>query len=330
MQPVIRRAGDRPCVSKRRQTFAFFLIVSFLTVAAGSAQQGDMPDAQKNPFAGQPAAVAAGKTLYEQTCQSCHGGEARGDRGPALASGNFRHGGEDSDLFRTIRTGVSGTQMPAFSALPTDNVWRIITYLRSLNTNDAAANEVVAGDAVAGEQTFWGKGGCASCHEVNGRGADVGPDLSAAGTNTASYIRSVILNPNNPQLRRRRFFGPSVVSVATKSGQKIRGITRAEDSYNLILTDTNGTLHRLDKRDLVEEQIEHESLMPANYGELLSEAEIQNLVAYLKSLKARDLSKTIQVQLPAGLSFERLRNAQAEPQNWLTYWGNYEGQHFTA
>ena len=45
--------------------------------------------------------------------------------------------------------------------------------------------------------------------------------------------------------------------------------------------------------------------MPANYGQLLSETEIQNLVAYLKSLKARDLAKTIQVKLPPGLSFER-------------------------
>ena len=206
------------------------------------AQRADTPDTVKNPFAGDPAAVAAGRDMYAQTCQSCHGGEARGDRGPALATGNFRHGGEDSDLFQTIRMGVPGTQMPAFPALPTDTIWRIIAYLRSLNANSATANEVVAGDAVAGEQTFWGKGGCASCHEVNGRGADVGPDLSAAGTNSASYLRSVILNPNNPQLRRRRFFGPSVVRVKTKSGQQIRGITRAEDSYNLILTDTNGTL----------------------------------------------------------------------------------------
>jgi PQQ-dependent dehydrogenase (methanol/ethanol family) len=309
-----------------------YLWVAAVGLSAGVliAQRADTPDAVKNPFASDPAAVAAGRDLYAQTCQSCHGGEARGDRGPALATGNFRHGGEDSDLFQTIRTGVPGTQMPAFPALPTDTIWRIIAYLRSLNANSPTTNEVVAGDAVAGEQTFWGKGGCASCHEVNGRGADVGPDLSAAGTNSASYLRSVILNPNNPQLRRRRFFGPSVVSVKTKSGQQIRGITRAEDSYNLILTDTNGKLYRLDKRDLVEEQIEHESLMPANYGQLLSETEIQNLVAYLKSLKARDLSKTIQVQQPAGLSFERLRNAQDEPQNWLTYWSNYEGQHFSA
>ena len=310
----------------RRAFFAFTVVCLSAAVAIGA----DAPDTVKNPFAGNPAAIAAGRVLYVQTCQACHGGEARGDRGPALAAGNFRHGGEDTDLFQTIRNGVRGTQMPAFSALPTDNIWRIITYLRSLNADSAAANEVVAGDVAAGEKIFWGKGGCGSCHEVNGRGGAVGSDLSAAGTNSAAYLHTVIVNPNDPSLRRRHFFGPAVATVKTKDGQTIRGLIRAEDSYNLLLIDTGGTLHRLEKRDLLDEQTETTSLMPANYSQLLSANEIQNTVAYLKSLKARDLTKTIQVDIPGGLSFDRLRNAQKEPQNWLTYWGNYQGDHFSA
>jgi mono/diheme cytochrome c family protein len=86
--------------------------------------------------------------------QSCHGGEARGDRGSALATGSFRHGDEDDDLFHNIRTDIPGTQMPAFSGLATDDIWRIISYLRSLSGNGAAANEVVPGDVAAGEKTF--------------------------------------------------------------------------------------------------------------------------------------------------------------------------------
>jgi PQQ-dependent dehydrogenase (methanol/ethanol family) len=31
-----------------------------------------------------------------------------------------------------------------------------------------------------------------------------------------------------------------------------------------------------------------------------------------------------------GLTFDRLREAAAEPQNWLTYWGDYQGRHFSA
>ena len=122
------RSEEQQAYSRRRAYTGFFFLVAFLLAMQALGQQGDTPDVQKNPFAGNPAAVAAGKTLYEQTCQACHGGEARGDRGPALASGNFRHGSGDNDLFRTIRSGIPGTQMPAFSLLPADNVWRIITY----------------------------------------------------------------------------------------------------------------------------------------------------------------------------------------------------------
>jgi PQQ-dependent dehydrogenase (methanol/ethanol family) len=311
-----------------RTAIASILLIAPLITAPTVAQQTDTPDVQKNPFAGDQAAIVAGKTLYEQTCQSCHGGEARGDRGPALASGNFRHGSEDSDLFRTIRTGVPGTQMPAFALLPAGNVWRIIAYLRSLNPNSAA--ETVTGNAAAGEKTFWGKGGCSRCHEVNARGMDIGPDLSDAGKNSAVNLRSMIMDPNTPAARVQRWFRPGGVSVKTRDGEDVKGIKRAEDNYTLILTDLSGRLRRFDRKEILVEENETKSLMPDNYAQMFSPTEIEDLVAYLKSLKSRDLSKTIQVDLPDGLSFSRLRNAQAEPQNWLSYWGNYQGHHFSS
>jgi len=294
-------------------------LVICLSAAPLLAQRGELLDAQKNPFAGNDAASAAGAVLYQKTCQSCHGGAAQGDRGPALATGNFRHGSEDSDLFQNIRNGIPATQMPSFSALPTDDIWRIITYLRSLNGNAAAANEVVPGDVAAGEETFWSKGGCGKCHEVNGRGGNLGPDLSAVGTNSADYLHRVILDPNGSASIEVRWFGPNGISVKTRDGEEIRGIKRSEDNFTLIMTDETGKLRRFDKQDLVKEHAE--PLMPDNYSKVLAPAEVQNLVAYLKSLKVRDLSKTIQSDLPGGLSFTRLRNARAEPQNWLTYWG---------
>jgi len=294
-----------------------------ICVASAHAQQ----DATNNPFANDPAAVAAGRVLYQQTCEACHGGEARGDRGPALATGSLRHGNEDDDLFHNIRAGIPGTQMPAFAGLAADDIWRIISYLRSLSGNGAANNETVPGDAAAGEKVFWDKGGCGRCHEVNGKGGIVGPDLSAAGTNTAERLRLMIVDPQTATSGRRQWFGSGDVRVKTKSGREAHGVKRAEDNYTLILTDEKGTLQRFKKQDIVEQRAE--LLMPANYARLLSAAEVQDLVAYLKTLKARDLSKTIAADLGSGLSFERIRNARAESQNWLTYWGNYKGQHFS-
>jgi alcohol dehydrogenase (cytochrome c) len=70
--------------------------------------------------------------------------------------------------------------------------------------------------------------------------------------------------------------------------------------------------------------------MPADYGTRLSEPELRDVVAYLRTLHGRDTGKTSTASIPGGLSYERIRDAANEPQNWLTYWGNYQGTHYSA
>ena len=70
-------------------------IVSFLCLCLCALPlRGQKGRVERNPFTGDKEAIAAGKKLYEESCQLCHGGDARGGRGPALASGEFLHGGE--------------------------------------------------------------------------------------------------------------------------------------------------------------------------------------------------------------------------------------------
>jgi alcohol dehydrogenase (cytochrome c) len=314
--------------------FVAVFVAAFIVVyCAGlrAQQQVESPDTLKNPLAGDRDAAEAGKTLFDQTCSGCHGSDGVGGRGPALNTGEFTHGGEDADLFRTIQSGISGTQMPAFSALPTDSVWKIVSYLRSLSAS-APVNEVVPGDPAAGQAIFWGKGGCSACHEVNGKGSVLGPDLSAIGRSSAAHLRAVIADPRNAQAgdfrsRRLRLSG---VSVTTGSGEQVTGIRRAEDDFTLLMTDMSGTLRSFRRADLKDEHDLAQPMMPDTYSQMLTADEITNLIAYLKSLKARDLTAAAQAVLPPGLTFDRLRNAQKEPQNWLTYWGNYQGTHFSA
>src|ERR1700688_4206142 len=123
-----------------------------------------------NPLAGSSVAVAAGQRLYRQACQACHGGGGGGDRGPALTTSNFSHGNEDVDLFRNIRTGIAGSGMPAFQKLTDDQVWQLVSYIRSLNGTAAKTQEVVSGDPVDGKKLFYGKAACGSCHAVNASG----------------------------------------------------------------------------------------------------------------------------------------------------------------
>ena len=107
------------------------------------------------------------------------------------------------------------------------------------------------GNVAAGEGVFFGKGNCASCHEINGRGGIVGPDLSAAGTRTPEALRAKILNPNSAP-GGRGGGAPLVVVARRPDGREIQGVRRNEDTFSLQLVDASGQLHLLDKTKLAE------------------------------------------------------------------------------
>jgi mono/diheme cytochrome c family protein len=100
---------------------------------------------QPNPLATDPAAVAAGRRLYEKdadpSCQMCHG--IKGDGLGPLSSQfdprprNFAckqtvNGIPDGQLFWIVRNGSPGTSMPAFGVLRDEQIWQIVLYLRAL------------------------------------------------------------------------------------------------------------------------------------------------------------------------------------------------------
>ncbi len=187
-----------------------------------------------------------------------------------------------------------------------------------------------AQEAAAGEALFSGKAQCAACHQINATGGTAGPDLSNAGRLGEEAVRQKIVNPDAVAPGAGGRGGPSTVVIKTKAGAEIRGLRRAEDTFTLLLTDASGKVLSIDKRTLAGQRTEAKSLMPSDYAQRLSAVEIGNLVAYLKTLNGRDPVKVAQAQIPGGLTFDRLRNAAAEPHNWLTYWGDYQGRHFSG
>ena len=79
--------GSAQPIAGRRSAW---LAAAFLSAGIAFAQRAELPDRAKNPFAGDPAAITAGKELYTQACQTCHGGEAREtvvQRSPPATSG---------------------------------------------------------------------------------------------------------------------------------------------------------------------------------------------------------------------------------------------------
>ena len=324
--------------------FKYLLLTAVaLSVGVLFAQQSDTV---QNPLASSPTAAAEGQRLFNQTCQTCHGPAAQGDRdrgGPALNTSSLAHGNAPADLFRNIRTGIPGTQMPPFARLTDEQVWQLVTYIHSLQGGAPAAGAAgamtpVEGDIAAGEALFFGKAACSSCHEVNGRGGIVGPDLSNAARLGPNTLRQKIIAPSEPLPPPAGARGggggrgapPPVTIVAkTADGREIRGVRRNEDTFSLQMVDQSGQLHLFDKLKLASVTVENKSLMPGDYAKRLTPAELTNVVSYLQMQRERDLSKTVLQPLAGGVTYERLRNATAEPHNWLMYWGDYHANHYS-
>jgi mono/diheme cytochrome c family protein len=85
--------------------------------------------------------LAAGKSVYDADCASCHGLDAHtstaGGRGMlprtvALDSAGVQSY-SDRELFSIIREGIRFTGMPGFAGAETnDQIWYVVDYLRSI------------------------------------------------------------------------------------------------------------------------------------------------------------------------------------------------------
>lgn len=98
----------------------------------------------KNPYEGQQDAIAAGDTLFQANCSSCHGSAGKGD-GPAAAGLNPKPknlsqnqaGLDDGYLYWRISEGglmePFNSVMPAWKGLLDEKqIWQIISFIRTL------------------------------------------------------------------------------------------------------------------------------------------------------------------------------------------------------
>jgi len=158
-----------------RTTLAGFVVVIVSLTAVLLGAQSEPPAV--NPLAGNADAIQSGMGLFRSRCADCHGMDARGVRGPDLTQ-VWASGRSDGGLFRTLRRGVPGTEMPSVGPrTPDDEIWKILAYLKTIAA--PTASDVEVGNAQNGERVFRAQ--CAGCHRVDGTGGRLGPDLSRIG-----------------------------------------------------------------------------------------------------------------------------------------------------
>ena len=87
--------------------------------------------ARANPYEGNADAAKAGRKLYARHCAECHGENLEG-RGAAPALNTRRvEQSAPGDIFWVLTNGDLRGGMPAWSDLPEERRWQIVTYLKS-------------------------------------------------------------------------------------------------------------------------------------------------------------------------------------------------------
>ncbi len=249
-------------------------------LAAQSPNLANVPET--NPLAGNADAIQIGMGLFRSRCADCHGMDARGVRGPDLTQ-VWASGRSDPGLFRTLRRGVPGTEMPSVGPrTPDDEVWKILAYLKTIAAPTTSA--AVTGDAQHGQQVFRAQ--CASCHRVDGVGGRLGPELSRIGVSRA---RGVLVN----RIRGASedfLSGFEPVMITLKNGQTVRGVRKNGDLFSVQIMDGRERIQGYLKSDVQSVTEGKQSAMPVFGVDRLNENDLNDLLAYLGTLKGFDPS----------------------------------------
>jgi len=257
--------------------------------AQAAAQQPQQPQQQelflriptdvpsKNPLEGDAEAIRAGMGAYRVRCADCHGMDARGIRGPDITQ-VWAKGRTDNALFATIHNGVPNTEMPAFPAPRTSDtdVWRILAYLKTLAT---PVTDTPRGSGVAGARVF--ETNCLACHRVSGRGGRLGPDLSRVGVARTRAHMARQIRGEVPDFRT----GYEPVLLMTPGGQQIQGVKKNEDLFSVQIMDTRERIQGYLREDLKGVTNVKISAMPTFSRDRLTDAELDDLLAYLSALQ---------------------------------------------
>lgn len=128
-----------------------------------------------------PAARQLGRSIFNNTCATCHGSSAQGAVGyPNLADGIWHWGGEPDRVLETVIQGREGV-MPEWgtvlNGMGGDNaVDQVIAYVRTMSQADRSLHN----DYMAAQGKKLYDGVCVACHGIDGKGNQAmgAPDLT--------------------------------------------------------------------------------------------------------------------------------------------------------
>jgi putative heme-binding domain-containing protein len=124
---------------------------------------------------------------------------------------------------------------------------------------------------------------CATCHQIGGQGAKIGPQLDGVGARGLDRLLEDILDSNRNVDQAFR-----TTTLALTDGRVLSGLLLREEGDVLVLADSQGKEQRVPSAEVDERQVVPLSPMPADIADPLSDEEFSHLLAYLLSQRAAE------------------------------------------
>ncbi|HVY68523.1 MAG TPA: c-type cytochrome, partial [Verrucomicrobiae bacterium] len=127
---------------------------------------------------------------------------------------------------------------------------------------------------------------CRVCHQLDGQGALVGPQLDGIGNRGLDRIVEDVLDPNRNVDRAFR-----TTLFTMQDGDVTSGLFRREEGEMLVIADSTGKESSIPKKQVKSQRESETSLMPENFGDTISAEDFQNLMAFLLSKRGTPAPK---------------------------------------
>ncbi len=245
-----------------------------------------------------PELIADGAEQFARSCSVgyCHGSEGKAARGPALRERSW----DPRELYRITVEGLPGTSMPGWKGvIPDRSVWAVTAYVLSLSTEPPSGASAVidlGAEAEASDRADLSPGAalgrdlffdlqrerrCGVCHEVDGLGTPVGPNLvvAARSMNERELARHIV------RPRASVAYGFEQLELRLRSGDRVAGVLAEETETHVRVFDAASVpppLRSVRKRDIRERRNRERSSMPRGMNKVYSSSEIAKIVEFLR------------------------------------------------
>jgi putative heme-binding domain-containing protein len=125
-----------------------------------------------------------------------------------------------------------------------------------------------------------GESTCLICHQVNGEGMAIGPDLSGAGAMGIDSLLRNILTPNE-QLES----GYYRHDVSLRDGTLVSGFLSSQDETHIVLRQIGTDERVIPRAQIASHKVAKRSLMPEGLIDGFTDQQVADLFTYLMSLK---------------------------------------------